>query len=188
MTKKIKSIVIVDGDRPSCQAEASPLSAAKPSFSIEIRAAQIKPAPWTTQLAPALLQFRRTVRTKPFRMPRPVLRLIPFHFGSIALNLFRSVQAHPRNIPPERHRGQVETRLLFQVTAPSLRHRSYSPKFFLLFTNLSYFHRHFCARMPLHWRAWFIWPWTPLLAFPQEVVDVSALFQLPGGLSSVLGR
>ena len=29
MTKKIKSIVIVDGDRPSCQAEASPLSAGK---------------------------------------------------------------------------------------------------------------------------------------------------------------
>jgi hypothetical protein len=40
----------------------------------------------------------------------------------------------------------------------------------------------------LRWKSVFIWPWTQLLAFPQEVVDVSALFQFPGGLSSVHGR
>ena len=34
-----------------------------PSSSVEIRTAQIKAAQWTLQLAPALSQFRRTVRT-----------------------------------------------------------------------------------------------------------------------------
>lgn len=68
--------------------------------SIKIRAAQIKPAHRTTQLAPHLLQFRRTIRTKSLRMPRRSRRLLQLPGWNISFNLLPLIQAHPRNILP----------------------------------------------------------------------------------------
>src|SRR5580700_10566523 len=90
----MKTKSIVDGDHPSCQATVPVQDLA---HSIKIRAAQIEPARWTTQLATAFFQFRRTVRAEPLRMPRPWPGFSLFRFASIAFSL--PVPAHPRNIP-----------------------------------------------------------------------------------------
>jgi hypothetical protein len=100
MSNEIKSIVIVDGHCPPCQVDTLISASAKLFTSIKIRAAQVKSALRTTQLAAALFQFRRTIRAEPLRMPRPWPSFTRLRFGSIAFNLL-PVQAHPRKIPPQ---------------------------------------------------------------------------------------
>jgi hypothetical protein len=78
--------------------------------SIKIRAAQVKPAHPTTQLAPDLLQLRRTVRTKPLRMPPPIVRRLPI-YRLTSRNRPRLIQCHPRNIPAPATAAQVDTSL-----------------------------------------------------------------------------
>ena len=89
--------------------------------------------------------------------------------------------AHPRNITSVCASAQVENGLPLPVPRRA--------KFFLsLFKNLHPSTDPFALECLCIEERYPFWPWTPLLAFPQEVVDVSALFQFPGGLSSVLGR
>ena len=93
-------------------------------------------------------------RTAPDVPPRA-----PFPPGSPRFDLLRPVPARSRSSAQHtatRPRAQVENRLPLHVASLTL--TPYFPNrfasiFLSPFTNLSCFHRHFCARMPLHLRA-----------------------------------
>ena len=154
-------------------------------ISIKIRATQIESADGTAQLAPVLPQFRRTVRTKALGIPglRSPVSLAPISFTQFDSFLF--IRATYRHEPASNKWKSGSSSRLAPKTAKSLGRWDFS--IHILFTNLCCIHRPFCARMPVH-RERLPYGHGPLLAFPQEVVDVSALFQFLGGLSSVLER